>query len=359
MTRMTSALAILLPVLTVWSGEGHGRAYLEGDSLIIDGANNTAATVAQDVNNQAVFRYDAGLGRAVTTRNLLIRGELALGSEEEWDGLLKHALVLELDVSECGSARIEVARENAGTGHLKLLRTKITATHREKDLDECAEANVLCVAGKLTMVESTITGNINVRYEKGAEAELDRSTMSFTRASGMELTQVSARDFRASESSSVDNALYGLSVSRLLSSPLELVRMVFRGLAADVFVGDEAEVVLTDSDFKTVRFAGRSGSIRRRWTVTCHLPNAGAEVVAESVPGTGGREEVRAVAGADKTCTLLLTEYVGTPDQPLPAAGQNKLTPHQLTVYEKPGGRPLYRLTGLHVFMPDQEVQFP
>lgn len=183
--------------------------------------------------------------------------------------------------------------------------------------------------------------------------------MSFTRASGMELTEVSARDFRASESASVDNALYGLSVSRLLSSPLELARMVFRGLAADVFVGDEADIVLTDSDFKTVRFAGRSGNLRRRWGVTCRLPKAGAEVVAESMAAAGRHELVRAVAGEDGSCQLLLTEYVGTPDYPLPIAGQNKLTPHELTVYDEPGGKPLYRLTGLHVFMTGQEVRFP
>ncbi len=352
-------LAILMLALTAWCGKGHAKAYVQGDTIVIEGANNTAATVASDVGDPAIFRHDAGLGRAVTTRDLLIKGELDLSAEAEWDGLLRHALVLEIDVSECGSARIDVARGSDGTGHLKLLRTKITATHREKDLDECTEANVLCVAGKLTAIESTITGNINVRYEAGAEADLEGCTMSFTRASGMELAGVSARSFAARDSFSVDNALYGLSVSRLPSSPLELVRMVFRGLAADVSVGDKAEVTLTDSDFKTVRFAGRSGTLRRRWAVTCHLPNAGAEVVAESMPGAGGREQIRAMAGPDKTCKLLLTEYVGTPEQPLPVAGKNKVTPHELTVYEKPGGRPLYRLTGLHAFMRGQEVRFP
>jgi hypothetical protein len=351
--------AIMMVALTAWCVDGHAKAYVEGNRVVIAGANNTASTVARDIGDPTIFRHDPGLGRAVTTRNLLVKGEFDLGAEEEWDGLLKHALVLEIDVSECGSARIDVARGSDGTGHLRLVRTKITATHREKDLDECTEANVLCVAGKLTAIESTITGNINVRYEEGAEAELEGSTVSFTRASGMELAGVSARSFRASDTSSVDNALYGLSVSRLLSSPLELARMVFRGLAADVFVGDKAEVALTDSDFKTVRFAGRSGSLCRRWTVTVHLPRAGAEVVAESMPGTGGREQVRAVAGADKTCKLLLTEYVGTPEQPLPVAGKNKLTPHELTAYEEPGGRPLYRLAGLHVFMRGQEVRFP
>jgi hypothetical protein len=98
--------------------------------------------------------------------------------------------------------------------------------------------------------------------------------------------------------------------------------------------------------------------VERQWTVTCHLPAAGAEVVAESMPGRGGRETVRAVAGEDGSCEIVLTEYRGTPDNPLPAEGRNKLTPHRLTVYDKPGSRPLYRLTGLHAFMRGQEVGF-
>ncbi len=358
MARRLAAQTSLLLALAAWSAEAQARAYVDGDVLIIDGANNTVATVAEEVDDPSVFRYEPGLGHAVSTHSLLIRGELVLGSEDEWGGLLKHVLVLELDVSECGSARIDVARGSDGVGHLKLLRTKITSTHHEKDLDECTEANLLCVAGKLTMVESTITGNIDVRYEKGAEAELDRSSVSFTRTSGMEMIGVLPAHFHVQDSFSVDNALYGISVSRLLSSPLEIVRTVLRGLMADVFVGDDANLVLTDSDFKTVRFGGRSGSIRRQWTVACHLPAPGAEVVAESMPGTGGRESVRATAKDDGSCELVLTEYRGTPDQPLPTEGGNKLTPHELTVYEKPGGRPLYRLTGLHVFMRGQEVRF-
>jgi len=354
--RLAAQTSLLLAA--AWPVAAHARAYVEGDTIIIDGANNTVATVAEDVGDPSVFRYEPGLGHAVSTHSVLIRGALALGSEDEWEGLLKHVLVLELDVSECGSARIDVARAPDGVGHLKLFRTKITSTHHEKSLDECTDPNLLCVAGKLTMVESTITGNINVRYERGAEAELDRSAVSFTRTSGMEMIGVSPAHFRVQDSFSVDNALYGISVSRLLSSPLEVVRTVFRGLMADVFVGDEANLVLTDSDFKTVRFGGRSGSIRRQWTMTCHLPTPGAEVVAESAPGTGGRESVRATAKDDGSCELVLTEYRGTPDHPLPAAGENKLTPHELTVYDKPGGRPLYRLTGLHVFMRGQEVRF-
>jgi hypothetical protein len=267
-------------------------------------------------------------------------------------------VVLELDVTKCGRARIDVVRRSDAVGHLRLFRAKITSTHREKALDECQDANLLSVAGKLTMEESTITGNINVRHEPGAEVMMKASGASFTRHSGMELSGVAASSVHIADSYSVDNGAYGMSVARLLTSPLEIVRTVFRGLVADVFDGGDADVVLTDCDFKTVRFGGQAGSVRRRWTVTCRLPHPGAEVVAASLPGSGGAETIRGVAGPDGSCRLALTEYVGTPEAPLPLDGRNKLTPHELVVYDRPGGRPLYRLRGLHVFMPGQEVRF-
>lgn len=344
-------------LLAVSSSIACANARLSGDAIIIDGSNNTPASVARDVANAAVFSYSPGIGRIVVTRSMVIAGEFRLGSPEEWDGLLKYAVVMELDVTKCGSARIEVVRRGSGSGHLKLYRARITSTHQTKELDECRDANVLSVAGKLTMEDSTITGNINVRYEPGAEVSLKRSSVSFTRASGMEMVGIDPRRVRIRDSSSVDNGLYGMSVTRLLSSPLEVVGTVFRGLAADVFDGGDADIVLTDCDFKTARFGGRSGSVRRRWTVTCHLPHPGAEVVAQSLAGSGEEEEVRGRAGADGACKLALTEYVGTPDAPLPVDGRNKLTPHELTVYDRPAGRPLLRLRGLHVFMPGQEVR--
>jgi len=354
---MLAAAANATALLVVGCSIAHAKAMLSEDAVIIEGAKNTAATVAEDVANPAVFSYSPGIGRIVVTRSMVIAGEFQLGSPEEWDGLLKYAVVMELDVTKCGSARIQVVRRSDGVGHLRLYRARITSTHRTKDLDECKDANLLSVAGKLTMEDSAITGNINVRYEPGAEVSLKRSSVSFTRASGMEMVGVDPRRMSIGGSSSVDNGLYGISVTRLLSSPLEVVGTVFRGLAADVFDGGDADVVLTDCDFKTVRFGGRSGSVRRRWTVTCHLPHTGAEVVAKSLPGSGGAEEVRGRAGPNGACKLALTEYVATPDTPLPVDGRNKLTPHELTVYDRPGGGALLRLKGLHVFMPGQEVR--
>jgi len=344
--------------LVLWPIIAQAKARLSSDAVIIEGANNTAASVAADLRDPRAFSYEPALGRAVTTRNLLIEGELRLGSEQEWDGLLKHALILEMDVTECGSARIEVVRHGNTVGHLKLYRTKITATHRTKDLDQCTEGNGLDVAGRLTAEHSTITGNINVRFQPGAQVKLDDSQMSFTRVSGLEMEGLAARDVHIADSLSVDNGLYGLSVARLLTSPLEVTRTVLRGLSADVFNGGGADLVLTDCDFKTVGFAGRTGSVRRQWTVRCYLPKPGAEVVAESMSAGAPAETRRAVAGQDGTCRLVLTEYVGTPDHPLPAAGANMVTPHRFTVYDRPGGRALYRLTGLHVFMLGQEVRF-
>jgi hypothetical protein len=309
------------------------------------------------VGNAAIFSYSPGLGRVVVTRSLLIAGAFDLGSPEEWDGLLKYAVILELDVTKCGSARIEVVRRTGQVGRLKLYRARVTSTHQSKDLDECKDANLLLVAGKLTMEESAITGNINVRYEPGAQVEIKRSAISFTRTSGMEMRGVSPAQVSIEDSFSVDNGLYGLSVTQLLTSPLAIVRSVFRGLAADVFDGGEADVALTDCDFKTVKFGTRSGSVRRRWTVTCHLSHPGAKVVAKSLPGAGGQEVVEGTAGPDGSCRLALTEYVATPDAPLPVDGRNKLTPHELTVHDRPGGSARYRLNGLHVFMPDQEVR--
>jgi hypothetical protein len=357
--RPVGTAAWMAIALLLWPVIAQAKATLSADAIIIGGTKNTAASVAKDIGDPRMFRYDPAIGRAVATRSLVIEGELQLGSEQEWDGLLKYALVVELDVTECGSARIEVVRRTGKVGRLRLYRAKITATHRTKDLDQCTEANLLDVAGELAMQHSTVTGNINVRFEPGAQMELDDSMMSFTRVSGLEMRGASAPDIRIRDSFSVDNGMYGLSVSRLLSSPLELTRTVLRGLTADVFNGGGADIVLTDCDYKTVAFGGRSGSVRREWTVKCFLPKPGAVIDATGRSGAGGLETKSAVAGNDGTCELVLTEYIGTPEHPLPEPGQNTVTPHDLTVYDRLGGKALYRLRGLYVFMRGQEVRLP
>ena len=73
-----------------------------------------------------------------------------------------------------------------------------------------------------------------------------------------------------------------------------------------------------------------------RWTVRVEVvargsrqPLAGIEVVAVST-GEGQAETVRARTDERGACSLVLTEYVATPEVPVRQDGRNAATPHRI-----------------------------
>ena len=343
-------LVLLLP------GPGLGKATLQGEWIVIEGPGNTLETVARDLGQPDLFRYDPFLGAAVAARNLRVAGEFRIGDEAAWDGLLRYTEVLEMDVAQCGQARIEVVRTPTQVGQLRLERGKISTIHNVNEEDDCAVANQLDVAGRLVLRHSTITGNIDGQFHDQAEADIAASSLSITPSTGLALDRVQADRMAIRDSEFLDNSLYGLSVADA-EGPLTFRNTVFRGLVADVFHRGRADLALLDCDFKTLGFAAPTGTIACRWTVTFHLPQAGLRVVAESAAGAGKPEQVNGETDAEGMCRLALTEFVATPGATSRQPGMNNSTPHIITVYD--GSRPLYRIDNYYVIMADQEVTWP
>jgi hypothetical protein len=343
-------------LLLLAPGYSLGKATLRGDWIVIEGRGNTPETVARDLGRPDLFRYDPFLGTAVSARNLRVAGEFRIGDEQAWDGLLRYSTVLEMDVAQCGRARIEVVRTPEQVGELRLERGKIATVHDVKGKDNCATANQLDVAGRLVMRHSAITGNVDGQFRQGAEVDMAHSSLTITQSTGLALDGVQAPHVRVRHSEFLDNSLYGLSVAQGKGC-LEFHRTVFRGLVADIFNRGQADVALIDCDFKTIRFAASTGSVACRWTVTWRLPKPHLRVVAESEPGAGRPERVAGLADGNGICRLVLTEFVAVPGAPQRQPGVNNSTPHRITVYE--GSQPLYQLANYYVIMADQEVTLP
>ena len=353
--RGAAALVVLLLSLPVpaWA-----KATLDGNWVVVDGPGNTLASLARDIGDPAVVSFEPAVGLGTLTRSLRVRGELTIGSRGSWDGLLKHSTILQLDVTKCGQARIEVDRGPQGVGVLRLVRARLESVHRTRDLDECKDPNVLTTRGKLILDHSTITANIDGHFLPEAEVRLAGSTFSLTRSTGLWFEGLDAALVRVADSFSLDNALYGLRLEGI-RGPLTIRNSVFRGLRSDVCLSGPADLTLVDCDFQTASISAPQARLVRRWTVTVHTPQPGLVVEARSAEGTGRSEVVRGRADPKGVCRLALAEYELAKDAPEPRAGLNKYTPHGLTIYDPQGAVPQCEVANLYVFMPGQEVRVP
>jgi len=351
----TASLLFLLLTLPLpaWA-----KAHLEGNWVVVDGLGNTLASVARDIGDPAVISFEPAIGLGRLSRSLRLRGELTVGAHDEWDSLLKHSTILQLDVTQCGQARIEVERGPQGVGVLRLVRTKLESIHRTRDLDQCKDPNLLTARGKVILDHSTITANIDGHFLPEAEVRLAGSTFSLTRSTGLWFQGLDAALLHVADSFSVDNALYGLRLEGI-RGPLTIRNSVFRGLKSDVYLSGPADLTLVDCDLKTTSITSPQARLVQRWTVTVHTPQPGMVVEARSAEGTGRSEVVRGRADGKGVCRLALAEYELTQAAPEPRAGVNRYTPHDLTIYDPQGATPQFEVSNLYVFMPGQEVRLP
>jgi len=350
------AAIVLALLLTLVLNQCPGKAYLQGDRIVMAGQDNTLASVARDLADPEIFSFDPERNAALANRNITIRGTLFIGSERVSDASLSPLQILEMNISRCGAVRIEVAAGPGEVGELHLDRAKVVTLH-ETD-DKCTDPNVLVVQGKLLARNSEISGNIECVIEPGASVRMIGSTVSYTQngALSCDLREGQRLDIR--DSAFIDNANYGIRIGRCPDG-LEIRDSVFRGLAADVFNASGGEVVLTDCDFKTVKFGSLSGKVVRKWSVTVEVPGVGLHVVARSAKGNPRREVARAVSDRNGVCRLALTEYVAFPPKAQEfQEGLNNVTPHQISVYDRDGKTLLYRMENFHVFMKGQRISF-
>jgi hypothetical protein len=330
-----------------------GKAYLQGDRIVVVGSDNTLATVARDIADTEIFLFDPEHNVATANRNLTIRGTFRVGTEAEEGDSTSPFHVLEMNVSRCGAVNIEVA---AGEGELRLHRAKVVTVH-ETD-DECSDPNVLVVWGKLVAGESEISGNIECLVKPRSSIQILDSTFAYTQDSALSCDLQEGQQLEIRNSAFIDNAAYGIRIGRCPDS-FEISDSVFRGAVADVFHGGGGEVALTDCDLKTVKFGTLSGKVARKWSVVIEAPRPGLQIVARSAKGNPQRETVRGVSGEDGTCSLSLTEYVAFPPRAQQfKEGVNNATPHEILVYENDGKTLLYRMENFHVFMKGQKARF-
>ncbi len=331
-----------------------GKASLIGDRIAIVGANNTLASVAADIADREIFDFDPDRNVALANRNIVIKGALLIGSDEAPRDTSSPFQILEMNVSRCGAVRIEVAGSPGDVGELRLYQAKVVALH-ETD-DKCSDPNLLIVSGKLIAHNSELSGNIQCVVSPRASVELVASTISYTQDAALVCSSREPQQLDIHNSTFIDNANYGMRIAS--SDNFEIRDSVFRGLVADVFHAGSGEVVLTDCDFKTVRFGSLPGKVVRKWTTTIEVPRSGLHVIATSARGNPQREAVRGTSDENGVCRLALTEYVAFPPNAQEfQEGINNATPHEICVYDTDGKTLLYKLENFHVFMKGQRAK--
>jgi hypothetical protein len=355
MRKGTAAVVVAL-LLTSVLKFSFAKAYLSGERIVISGDDNTLRSVAQDIGDPEIFTFDPEQNAALAHRNLLVQGTLLVGSEAAADESLPYSEVLEMNISRCGAVRIEVAASRGQVGELHLRRAKLTTIHETGD--ECSDPNQLVLRGKLLAHDSEISGNIECVIEPEATVELIRSTVSYTQDSAVTCDLREGQQIHIRNGAFIDNANYGLRLGRC-PRPVEIRDSIFRGLAADVFNASDGELVLTDCDFRRVKFASLSGKVARKWSVIVQVPKPGGHVVARSAKGSPQQETVRGVCDENGVCELVLTEYVAFPPRAQQfVEGVNNVTPHVISVYDHDGETLLYKMENFHVFMKGQKVSF-
>jgi len=331
-----------------------GEAYLRGNRIVITGDGNTLTSVARDIADPEIFSFDPDHNTALANRNLLIKGTLLVGSEKAANASLSAFQILEMNISRCGAVNIEVAASPGEVGELHLRRSKLVAMHETED--ECSDSNTLSVRGKLVAYNSEISGNIECAIAPGASVELIGSTVSYTRNSGLSCDLREGQQLDVRGSAFIDHANYGIRIGRC-PDVLEIRDSIFRGHAADVFNGGGGEVILTDCDFRSVKFSSLSGKVVRKWSVIIEVPKSGLHIVARSARGNPQREVVRGVSDENGVCRLALTEYIAFPPRAQDfKEGVNNSTPHEISVYDRDGKTLLYKVDNFHVFMKGQKV---
>jgi len=358
MKKGIAAVLWALP-LTLAPEQSPGKAYLEGNKIVIAGNDNTLASVARDIAVPEIFSFDPDRNAALANRNLFIKGTLLVGSEKVPAGSRSSFQILEMNISRCGAVCIEVGASEGRVGELHLRRAKVVALHETDDPAKCGtDSNTLFVRGKFLGYNSEISGNIECVINPGATVELIGSKVSYTQDSAFSCDLREGQQLDIRHSAFIDNANYGIRIGRC-PEVLRISDSVFRGAVADVFKSGSGDLVLTDCDFKSVKFGSLSGRVLRKWSVMLEVPRGtrGLHIVARSAGGNPEREVVRGVSDENGVCRLVLTEYVASPPRAQEfKEGVNNATPHEISVYDKDGKTLLYRIDNFHVFMRGQKV---
>lgn len=342
---------------------------ISGKVIEIFGQGYTLEKLAADVAELAqeggkfeaadVFTYNAEAREGFSKATMVIRGSLQIGDPED----RRKGETLVLDTVVCGDLRLEVARG----GVLKLFHSDVKTGSEELTADQCSRGYALIVDGTLKAADSRflyMSGTRSQTARGSAIVDLERVIFALCDGCAFRTVEVDGKGLNIRDSKFSCEGQFGVIIEGSGGGPVVLRRCQLSGIMADLALRNgRTDVELIDCRFSPtkVKFFHRRGRVAVRWTVKAKVvaegtdePVVGATVTATG-SGKGGSETVEATTGADGTCSLVLTEYVASPELPVPQPEVNGVTPHRLVV-RSAAGKPLVELPAYSAQSPNAEL---
>jgi hypothetical protein len=333
-----------------------------GEFILIEGPDNTLASIAEKIRDPEIFFYDPDKRTANSTTSLVIEGRLRLGDPD--DPTVQE--ILELDTQVCGDLQLDV-REG---GELAVYNSSISTRSRIITTGACTRGYMLKVAGKLTMDHGTLqypsgslpsagileTGQVVLRDANFTEC--DGTALRFNNADGGNIS-IDRCTFASSGE-------WGLHASGRSEEPIVVRDCVLDAKYGVVNMYGDVAIRMVDCQFDKakIKFTRPTGRVQVTWTLDVKVdpgPNAGSvaglRVVASSAEGVGIAETVEAVTDQAGHARLVLTEWVATPESAGASEGENDSTPHTFKVYAPSVSEPVAVLaTPVRVYGKGQQV---
>lgn len=306
------------------------------------------AALASEAGHPELFAYDPRKREATANASIIIRGSLAIGDPA--DPSLGETLLLNTIV--CGDLQVQVARG----GELRIHNSVLQTVSQVITADTCSRGYYFFADGTLEAADSRIlymSGARGKTVTPHSRADLQRVAFALADDVAFHAYHADGARLAVRDSQFLCEGRYGVWVEGSGGEPLRLERCRLSGSEADLYLsGNRPAAELIDCQFNRakIRFHQNSGTVAVRWTATVKAvergtgrPVPGLDIVAASEAPPA--ETVRGRTGPDGACTLILTEYIATPNSPDGSGADNSYTPHRITALS-PEGKPLAELRG-------------
>jgi hypothetical protein len=368
--KYATAVAVLLSagfMIRAWvvRGDNDGTQPAPGAAAVVVLGAHTLESLARQIDDPSVFRYDPATRTAVCRRSLVIDGTLTLGQADRPDG----GQTLEMDTDKCGSLMLEVGPG----GTLALHHSTVTTVEKVQAGGPCPKGYGLTVRGRLLMIGSNLdfmSGTVSESLLAGSSAEIRNS--SIVRGDGVCLRLIDPPDGRYTVEGSVLGTAdsWAVAVIGTSDAPRRVVlnNCRFHAVFGPVNNLSPAAVVdLIDCNLgRNPRFgfgrASDKAAVRVRWTMGVQVnvrrtdgvrsPAAGVEVRLLNLDGSSiPDDDARATTDSGGRARLTATQFTATPAAAEPPAGDGPT--HRLVVLRNGvavGGQPVaVRGKGLEV----------
>jgi len=311
-------------------------AVLRGGDIVVAGPDNTLASIAEQIADPKVFRYDPKERKAVCDGNIVVRGVLQLGEKGDPD----KGETLEFDTNVCGDRALIVKPG----GEFRAYHSELSTVSRKTVDGTCPLGYAIFVSGKIVMDECTLwfmSGSASRVLRSGAVARITRC-----KTSGGESTlscyDVDGKDIVIEGCSFLPEGYVGFAAEGSRGEPLVIRNSRISGERADFLNMGGAKVVLIDCAVvpEKIECAQLTGYVEVKWTRTIKVvdartgqPVAGAVVEARSAEGCGLSERVAGKTDQQGLCRLELSQVVVRKGHRGSEYGRNNKTPHDLMAF--------------------------